>query len=229
MKVLRALAMGLYAVLLYLGVPLLGWGLGDVGGFLAAPQRLGYALMVAATGLWVAYESAFDPEHFQIGRGQEGKQLSRQHVVRLVIVALLYVALAFLPFADRRGIAVMQGAGVVRWIGVALSSVGMAFILWSSVALGRLYSPEVTVQKDHHLVTSGPYRVVRHPRYLGALAMGVGLALTFRSWIGLALMPALAAVLAFRIRDEEALMRQEFGEEWEAYCRKTRRVIPLVY
>jgi len=149
--------------------------------------------------------------------------------VRLAIVALLYVALAFLPFADRRGIAVMQGAGLARWIGLALCTLGMAFILWSSVALGRLYSPEVTVQKDHHLVTDGPYRVVRHPRYLGALAMGLGLALTFRSWFGLALMPAVAAVLAFRIRDEEALMRQEFGAEWEAYCKRTKRVIPLLY
>ncbi len=229
MKVLRVLAMGLYTALLYLGVPLLGWGLGDVRGFLAAPQRLGYAVMVAATGLWVAYESAVDPERFQIGRGQEDKQVSRQHVVRLVIVVLLYLVLAFLPFADRRGIAVMQDAGIARWIGLGLSSFGMAFILWSSVALGRLYSPEVTVQKDHHLVTHGPYHVVRHPRYLGGLAMALGLALTFRSWIGLALVPAFAAVLAFRIRDEEALMKREFGKEWVAYCRKTKRVIPLLY
>jgi protein-S-isoprenylcysteine O-methyltransferase Ste14 len=85
------------------------------------------------------------------------------------------------------------------------------------------------IQKDHHLVTGGPYRVVRHPSYLGALAMAAGLALTFRSWIGLALLPPFAAILAFRIRDEEALMRQEFEDEWDAYCRRTRRVIPLLY
>jgi len=229
MEVLRALFMGLYTVALYLGLPLLGWGLEDRLGFLAVPQRLGYALVVAASGLSLAYVAARDPGTFHLERGQEDKQVSRQHAVRVVILVLLYAVLAGLPFADRRGIAVMQGAGAARWVGVVLRCVGTAFTLWSSVARGRLYSPEVTIQKDHHWVTSGPYRVVRHPRCLGALAMAAGLALIFRSWIGLALLPPFAAILAFRIRDEEALMRREFGEEWEDYCRRTRRVIPFVY
>ena len=174
MRLLRALLLGVYTLVLYLGVPLLGWGPGDVRGFLALPQRLGYALMVAATGMWIAYQSATSPESMQIGAGQQAKQVGRQHVVRLAIVALLYVALAFLPFADRRGIAVMQGAGLARWIGLALCTLGMAFILWSSVALGRLYSPEVTVQKDHHLVTDGSVPRGAPPALPGRAGHGPG-------------------------------------------------------
>jgi protein-S-isoprenylcysteine O-methyltransferase Ste14 len=55
------------------------------------------------------------------------------------------------------------------------------------------------------------------------------LALLFRSWIGLIAVAPLVAVLLFRIRDEEALMRREFGSEWEAYCRRSWRLLPGVF
>jgi len=116
-----------------------------------------------------------------------------------------------------------------RWLGVLLAGVGTLFIFWSGVALGRLYSPEVTVQEGHHLVTSGPYRFVRHPRYAGGIALILGMVLVFRSWVGLLVAVAFVAILGLRIRDEEALMRQEFGAEWDAYCRRSWRLIPRVY
>jgi protein-S-isoprenylcysteine O-methyltransferase Ste14 len=92
-----------------------------------------------------------------------------------------------------------------------------------------MYSPEVTVQEDHQLVTSGPYRIIRHPRYLGVLLVALGLSLLFRAWIGLGLGLLVLAVLLGRIRDEEALMRQEFGEAWEGYCQRSWRLVPYVY
>ena len=96
----------------------------------------------------------------------------------------------------------------------------MGLIIWSGLALGRLYSPEVTIQKDHHLVTDGPYRLIRHPRYVGGIIQGIGLSLLFRSWIGLVLTCLFVAIILFRIKDEEALMSKEFGQEWETYCQK---------
>ena len=78
-------------------------------------------------------------------------------------------------------------------------------------------------------MTTGLYRYVRHPRYLGAVLTGFGLALTFRSWIGLLVATAFIGVIALRIRDEEAFMQQEFGPEWEAYCQHSWRLIPFLY
>jgi protein-S-isoprenylcysteine O-methyltransferase Ste14 len=92
-----------------------------------------------------------------------------------------------------------------------------------------MYSAEVTIQPDHHLVTTGLYRSIRHPRYLGLILLGLGAALLFRSGIGLALCVPFMAVLSWRIVDEEMVMHRAFGAEWEAYCRRSWRLIPYVY
>lgn len=100
-------------------------------------------------------------------------------------VLLLFGALAFLPFADRRSIGVIIGRQLTRWLGLVLFRLGMGLVFWSGLALGKLYSPEVTIQKNHQLITGGLYQYVRHPRYLGAQLLAVGLSFVFRSWIGL--------------------------------------------
>jgi len=118
---------------------------------------------------------------------------------------------------------------MLRWTGLVLATTGMGGIFWSGWALGRLYSPEVTLQKEHHLVTYGPYRWIRHPRYLGGMLQGIGLSLLFRSWIGLILTAVFVVIILFRIRDEEAMMSAEFGAGWQEYCRKSWRLIPLLF
>lgn len=229
MKCLRAVAFMLLTVLIYLGVPLLGWGVADLQGFLAAPPRLLYAGLVIAFGLAVGVLAIDAPEGIRGGRGDERKLVGRQHIVRRAVVLALYVFLAFLPFADRRAIGVLGDTPLLRWIGLILAALGLGLVFWSGLALGRMYSQEVTIQEGHRLVTDGPYRFVRHPRYAGVIAAAIGLALLFRSWIGLAAVAPLVAVLLFRIRDEEALMHREFGIEWEAYCRRTWRLAPGVF
>jgi len=102
-------------------------------------------------------------------------------------------------------------------------------VFWSGITLGRLYSADVTIQENHHLVTSGLYRYVRHPRYLGAVFLGVGLSLAFRSWTGLVLSSAFISLILLRIRDEEALIHKELGQELEVYCELSWRLIPFLY
>jgi protein-S-isoprenylcysteine O-methyltransferase Ste14 len=70
---------------------------------------------------------------------------------------------------------------------------------------------------------------VRHPRYLGVILLMLGIALVFRSWWALLLVLALSLVLLWRIQDEEKLLQEEFGSFWEAYAKKSWRLVPLVY
>jgi protein-S-isoprenylcysteine O-methyltransferase Ste14 len=56
-----------------------------------------------------------------------------------------------------------------------------------------------------------------------------GISLVFRSWLSLILVVVLTLILIWRIRSEEALMRQQFGTDWEAYSQKSWRLIPFVY
>jgi len=229
MKALRSLGFFFNTLLIFLGVPLLGWGLRDIGGFFASDQRLGYAVVVVLLGLAIGYQGYENPEGIRGSRGEAGKRLKRQSVVRYALVLLLFGALCFLPFADRRSIGVMGEVGVLRWVGVVCFGLGAVLVFWSGIALGRLYSADVTVQEGHRLVTSGIYRTIRHPRYLGGLVYAFGLSFLFRSWIGLAVSLISVIVFILRIRDEEVFMQREFGEEWEAYCKYTWRLIPFIY
>jgi protein-S-isoprenylcysteine O-methyltransferase Ste14 len=216
-------------MVMYLGIPLLGWGLGDLRGFIASSQRLGYALVVLGLGFAVAWQAFDSPEGIRGGKGREDKLVGRQSVIRIAITLLLFLALLLLPLADRRGIGALSDAPAIRWIGLVLFGLGIGFVFWSGVSLGKLYSGDVTLQDDHHLVTNGPYRWVRHPRYTGSILMGFGLSLTFNSWIGLVASMILIGVVLYRIKDEEALMKEAFGKEWEVYCERTHRLIPFVY
>jgi protein-S-isoprenylcysteine O-methyltransferase Ste14 len=65
--------------------------------------------------------------------------------------------------------------------------------------------------------------------YLGLIVCPAGVGLAFGSWIGIALPLLLTALFVWRIADEEKLMYREFGERWEAYCRRTWRLVPFVY
>ncbi len=229
MKYLRAVAFFLSTVILYLGFPLFGWGLDDVQGFMAAPPRLGYAALVAAFGLAVGWQAVGGTEGIRGGKGEAGKLVRRQSIVRVGLVLTLYAALTLLPFGDRRNLGTMVVAQVLGWAAILFSAFGFLLIFWSGLALGKQYSPEVTIQEGHHLVTSGPYRLVRHPRYLGIILLAVGMSLIFRSWIGLAASLLFTTVLLQRIKDEEKLLRTEFGPEWEDYCQHSWRLIPYIF
>jgi protein-S-isoprenylcysteine O-methyltransferase Ste14 len=229
MKILRAVLFLLSTVLLYLGLPLLGWGLDDLGGFFSIAPRAGYALAVGLFGAAVGVQAFHGTEGIRGGKGEEAKWNRRESAVRIVLVVVLYLAITFIPFADRRGIGVLAENSAVRWLGVAFCLLGYVLIFWSGLALGRQYSAEVTIQKDHQLITSGPYRWIRHPRYAGIVALALGLSLAFRSWIGLAVGLAILGVLLFRIHDEEALLHREFGEKWETYTHKSWRMVPWIF
>jgi protein-S-isoprenylcysteine O-methyltransferase Ste14 len=95
--------------------------------------------------------------------------------------------------------------------------------------LGHRFSGLVAIQPGHQLLTSGVYRVIRHPSYLGLLVNALGWALAFRSMVGVLLTALLLPPLLARIRAEERLLRTQFGGEYDAYCSRTARLLPGIY
>jgi protein-S-isoprenylcysteine O-methyltransferase Ste14 len=117
----------------------------------------------------------------------------------------------------------------VRWLGALLFIIGGTLRLWPVFVLGKRFSGLVAIQPGHSLVTDGIYRNLRNPSYLGMLITAVGWALAFRSGIGLLLAALTMIPLIARIHSEEALLRAQFGSEYEAYCSRSWRLIPGVY
>jgi protein-S-isoprenylcysteine O-methyltransferase Ste14 len=229
MKFLRAILFFIATLLIYLGVTLLGWGLGDLAGFFSSAPRLEYAIVVGLFSLAVGVQAYGSTEGIRGGKGEEGKFVFRQRLVRIGLVLALYIALFFIPFFDRRGFGVFGNSDIVRWLGVVLSALGFSLVFWSGLALGRQYSADVTIQEGHHLITHSIYRYIRNPRYLGVIALSIGVSCIFRSWVGLIASLLFLVILLYRIKDEESLMHKEFGGEWEAYCQRSWRLIPYLY
>lgn len=215
----------LIGVVMFAGLPLLGWGVNDIRGFITNPARLGYIVLVVLVQLFIVVKF---PE---VGRSRAGeKTVRRQRVAVLLMQAFSLAIVIVAPYSDHRSIAVLSDdAQIIRYPGLVLFSIGLILTTWAEAKLGKLFSMEVTIQADHKLVTDGLYQYLRHPRYLGILLFSIGISLVFRSWLTLLLVLAMTLVLLWRIHDEEALMHEEFGPAWESYSRRSWRLIPFVY
>jgi protein-S-isoprenylcysteine O-methyltransferase Ste14 len=228
-KVARSFLFCMATLLIYLGCPLLGWGLGSITRFFSSSSRFGYAVTVAFFSMAVGIQAYRSVEGIRGKKGETAKLVTRQTVVRYVLLLALYLALFFIPFLDRHAMGVFPEGNIIRWLGVIFCLLGYGLILWSGVALGRQYSADVTIQEDHHLVSGSIYRYTRHPRYLGIIALSLGVSGVFRSWIGLMATVIFLAILLFRIRDEEITMHKEFGAEWDMYCKRSWRLLPFLF
>ena len=218
MITLRLALFSIVAVVAYLGLAVLGWG--GFGAFFSHPALI--ALVIATLAMTVA-------ALFSAGNLSTGEREDRGN--RWVIVALGVLGLlsAYLPaYTDRKEFWVLDG-DAVRWIGVALFAVGGAVRLWPVFVLGRRFSGLVAIQPGHALATGGIYSVIRNPSYVGLLVLSLGWALAFRSGVGVLLALLNIPPIVARIRSEEKLLRAHFGEQYEAYCARTWRLIPGVY
>lgn len=118
----------------------------------------------------------------------------------------------------------------LNWILVALTVAGFLFTWWARINLGRLWSDwGVTKKAGHHVVDTGPYRLVRHPIYLGLIFAAFATAI--EKGTSFALLGAAIVTIAFytKGRREERFLRAELGEDaYDAYARKTTMLVPFV-
>jgi protein-S-isoprenylcysteine O-methyltransferase Ste14 len=117
----------------------------------------------------------------------------------------------------------------LRWIGLALVVLGVGFALWAIATLGRHYDLELEIHRDHELVRTGPYRFVRHPIYTGLGLHFVGACLATGNVVlcGGTLLLTFPA-LYLRAKTEERLLRERFGDKYDAYTREVGMLVPLL-
>lgn len=144
----------------------------------------------------------------------------------LMIVILIRLLPSRFPSLFRESLAFHNA--VFGIIGVVLCSAGIAFAIWARRHLGRNWSSTPSIKEGHELVTSGPYRFVRHPIYTGMLLAILGSALAAGPvWLLVFLIAA--AVFITRIKTEETYMMQLFPDQYPAYKMGTKALIPLVW
>jgi protein-S-isoprenylcysteine O-methyltransferase Ste14 len=113
--------------------------------------------------------------------------------------------------------------------GLIIEAGGLALRVWSMRTLGSFYTRTLRTTQGQHLVNTGPYRMIRHPGYTGALMLWIGLALSSRSAPTTVLVPTLMGrAYHRRIAAEENLMRRAIPE-YRDYSRRTKKLIPLIW
>jgi len=133
---------------------------------------------------------------------------------------------AFTPIVSgNRPIAIAAGVLAI------VAAIGSVWLFTTALkTLGKEWSITARLVEGHKLATSGPYAYVRHPIYTGMLGMLVATGLAISHWIAL-----LAALLIFfigtiiRMRSEDRLLREAFGEQFENYAQRVSAIVPGLY
>jgi protein-S-isoprenylcysteine O-methyltransferase Ste14 len=113
-------------------------------------------------------------------------------------------------------------------VGIALFAIGFTILLVGHITLWRFYSSALVIKEDHRLITHGVYRFTRHPIYLGTIMATIGLSVYASSLYGFIAMLAQFPIFLNRIRMEERLLTEEFGDEYLAYKEAVNKLIPFI-
>ena len=160
-------------------------------------------------------------------RATDQKELAGSRIMRLAAIlgaiALLWLPAVPIPILRDR---CLPPSEYWFWIGAGITATGFAFGIWARHHLGSNWSQAVTIKQGHELITSGPYRFVRHPIYSGLLAAFLGCAVARGEWRGLVAVGLVFAVLWRKLKLEEQWLASHFGEQYENYAGRVSALLP---
>ena len=205
-------------LILQFGLAIWAWG-----GFAAFFSHAAFIALAVGTVAFTILAS------FTEGNVSSGEKEDRSNRWVLSVFTSIGLLMAWLPaYTDRRDVWSFGGDGV-RWLGIGVFVVGCVLRIVPVFVLGKRFSGLVAIQQGHTLVTTGVYRVIRNPSYLGLMLGSLGWVLVFRSIAGVVLVALLLVPLVARMNAEERLLHEHFGAEYDAYKARTYRLIPGLY
>ena len=177
--------------------------------------------LVFAVG-WGAFWLYWLVAAFSMKRGRVpwSREVRIRAVIFVVVVALFRLG-------------VFRGHGVTSdpWraaVGLVLLGLGLAFAVWARIHIARNWGTPMTQKNEPELVTSGPYRLVRHPIYSGIILAGVGTAVGL-SWLWLVAVGLAATYFLYSATVEERFLTETFPDAYPAYKGSTKMLVPYVY
>ena len=164
-------------------------------------------------------------------REPERRQRVESWASKVLIIAILgYLASIVLYMLDVPWISWsrLTFPSWLRWLGAIGASSSVLLVAWTHRALDKQYSAEFAIQKDHVLVTTGPYAKTRHPMYTALNMFSFSMTMTTSNL--LVLLFAILVILPFPwiAREEERVLLETFGEEYREYMRRTGRFFPRI-
>ncbi len=195
---------------------LLGWFLLLVGGAYLVGVVIVY---------WFRRERFWGPR----AGGAMMKEERNDRSFWLIVIGM--IAVFFLPPLEYIFLpVVLPRVQSMQIIGLSLIILGAALFIWARRTLGKFYSGHVSVVEGQPLVQSGPYHFIRHPAYAGYFLMSLGLSLGYSSLLGLtAIILLLLPATILRLRLEDTILAERFGNEFKEYAARVARLVPGIW
>lgn len=179
-------------------------------------------LVVAAACLWLSQPG------FSSAETKSNKNSDRFSVLVILIMSSLSVVVSVVEWAYFQNPA--ASSQIITLIGLLMLTVGISIRVWAIYVLGKHFTATATITNNHQLIKNGPYKLVRHPSYLGAFLAIAGCPVFLNAgWaFGFA---TVAMTLAYylRISVEEKMLTDYFGEGYVQYKMQTKRIIPFIW
>jgi protein-S-isoprenylcysteine O-methyltransferase Ste14 len=185
------------------------------------------ALVIAMNLIRIYYQKRYKWTHAatesEIAPKRE-KLLTQIMFVALAIPGMIWLFTGWLSFGQ------YALPGSLRVAGFAVGVYSIWWFYRIHKTLGDNWSPVLEIRREHTLVTTGPYKRVRHPMYSDMMLWLVSFALVTANWFyALTISTGMAILFIFRIPDEEKLLTERFGEQYKAYMKQTKRLIPFIF
>lgn len=166
-------------------------------------------------------------------KSRTGEKLDRRKEGIFILVALRLIGvtgmiglIAYLINPARMVWAAVTLPAWLRWTGVGFGLIAGLLLVWMFRALGKNLTDTVVTRKEHTLVTTGPYRWVRHPFYTSAALLVPASSLATANWFFFVMGCVMFLLLVIRTRKEEENLIARFGDDYRNYMRRTGRFLP---
>jgi len=170
---------------------------------------------------WAAFWLYWIVAAFSMKRGHV--PWSRELWIRAVIFVVAVVLVRLGAFRGHSHNADPWRTGV----GLGLFALGLGFAIWARIHIGRNWGSPMSQKNEPELVTSGPYRLVRHPIYSGILVAGVGTAVAL-GWLWLTAVVIAGSYFIYSATVEERYLTAQFPDDYPVYTRSTKMLLPFI-
>ena len=185
-------------------------------------------ILIIASTIWIFAEVYLVLRDNSRGKGKTtiDRRTRNYNFISLIIAISCAALVSWIPlFQFNR-----RGTSVVFWIGIIIIVLGLFLRYWSINILGKYFRTTVEVEESQKIVQKGPYKFIRHPSYSGIILFCIGYGLAVQNWLSLIIAISLPTIaLLYRIKIEEEALVKGIGTDYEAYQKKTKKLIPGIW
>jgi protein-S-isoprenylcysteine O-methyltransferase Ste14 len=185
-------------------------------------------LLILIPAIWIAFEISLVIRDNARGKGKTTSDKGTRYF-NFIAITVGILAAALLSNIQKF---IFPGGKTpaVFFIGIGIMLVGMALRYWAVLTLGAFFRTTIETEQDQKVVSSGPYRLIRHPSYCGWLLVCLGYGIAVQNWLSLLaafLLPLIA--LLYRIQVEERVLASSLGIAYVEYQKNTKKLIPWIW